>query len=575
MVSKRWENASYLCFYIGIILLIFGLSLYLQGPKEKGSLTFECAYDIDGNYEIEQNYQFYDFSCRGYPIEYYFRFYTKFTSNLVLSRDIIITNKNINETFYLYIVNSTEYYSLKNRNYLEFKQWIDNEHLTSSEEIIELNKSRYNITYKIYDNSAYHVIVFKNYIDSAEKQIPFISVLEILTVKRLEFNKVWIGLIIGFVGSLLILVALFFKNPIDGIIIKVCKITKFLYSMNYKEYKDFYENKRIFLWKWLLISSYLLFILLYIIINHGILIGHPISDIKLLLLDLSIHKFIYIYYADLLFVLLFIIFVEIAQPIFSDILYWLTKKRNIIYDVNFEKIKYKKTLHKLISFPNLIIYLIIGILIFLNIYIELFNLNHILFYLIPIIILVSYNLIISFKETCEYHRINYEIESKKFKKDIIKVTMIGLWMLFAMLFSWSISVIVLNNYIYDLTVASSAAFKYLTELDINNGRDTYVSFAYQILSKKTISYFIFIEVFFCYCCINGINYSTIQPSMRKIEIIHNIKGMMIFILSFMSIQIIYFASTLDTSDLKNTLTTSIFASLISYYFMYSYRELFS
>jgi hypothetical protein len=93
MFQKNRKYVGYLCFFIGVALVVYGLSVYLDGPKEDGTSTLECAYEYKYIRNIRQENETSDnfagfFGCENYFINNYIYTYVNKTTGLVLVRGI-------------------------------------------------------------------------------------------------------------------------------------------------------------------------------------------------------------------------------------------------------------------------------------------------------------------------------------------------------------------------------------------------------------------------------------------------------------------------------------------------------
>ncbi len=68
--TNNWKYYCYICFFIGLILAIFGLSVYLGGPKIIGEQTIECTYSTD-NITINDRQFVNLFICKNKPMSDY------------------------------------------------------------------------------------------------------------------------------------------------------------------------------------------------------------------------------------------------------------------------------------------------------------------------------------------------------------------------------------------------------------------------------------------------------------------------------------------------------------------------
>ena len=573
MASNKWKYKGNLLFFVGLTLVIIGLSTYINGPKENGTLTLECVYDIHKIDKLESGNKFFYFSCDDIPKFINISSYTLMAPKLVSDREIKVVSTNESGTLYLYSMNITEYLYLYNST--KFIQWFHSKRLAHSEEIIDLNESFSDVTFKPFDNGSYYdngsiyVFIFKNYTDDTEMQVPSVNIREFFTIKRFDFNKTWTGFFMSIFGSLLILVGSFIENPIDKIIVKICSLTKPLNSSNYRTNKDFFMRKRLFIWKWMLgIASFWFLIPIYFLFD--ILFSDIPLDIKFLLQDQIIRISLYMFSPILLIIFIQIVFVEIAYPISVDVFQWFIKNRGFDYNLMVEKKSFEILLRGLRSYKSISIYLITVVLICFNLLFH-DNLSLLLFSLIPLIIFISYIFVNSYKKACDIYGFDFIIEMHHIKFSIVKSAVIGIWIFVAAIFFLSYGIIFLQPLIFYKIIDSSTASTFVSAFPVPTILLDATDVGYVFLSS--LYSIIIILAFFVFCIILCINYLTISPSMRKEKATNNLKEMMIFVSVFTSIQIISAVSTSDVLDIKTILTTSLMISIISYFLMYSYRQL--
>ena len=69
MISDYKKIYGFLCFIIGIALVFYGLSDYLNGPKDDGTSILNCVYGHGKNPIEKAEKHFYVFSCGDYLLD--------------------------------------------------------------------------------------------------------------------------------------------------------------------------------------------------------------------------------------------------------------------------------------------------------------------------------------------------------------------------------------------------------------------------------------------------------------------------------------------------------------------------
>jgi hypothetical protein len=434
-----------------------------------------------------------------------------------------------------------------------------------------LNDSFSNFNFKLHENNTYYVLFFTN--NANETQIPSVSVGELLIIKKLDFSRMWRGFFIALFGGAIILLGSLLGNPIDEIILKLYfafPLAKSLYSSNYMEYKEIYKRNRIFLWKCILGAATLMLILLWSELLFDYRLKWLPQDIRFLAQDWIIRIMLFNWFIILVGILLWIPFFEIAFPILNDVISLFLKKRGFEDNIKIGEKNLQMWYKELRSPISLFVYFITGVLA-LN---YRGNLRMLFFLIFPLAFLFSYKLITVSKKSYNVYGMDYITQLHNTRVFVIKAVITGIWVFIGFLLSWGYIINVLHNSIFNKTIGSSVALTYIPSLSNILVFEAF-SFANLIISKEVIFSSMILLAFIQFCLIICINYLTIPRLRRKQEAIRNIKEISIFLLAFTSLQIILAVSESSSLEIKKTLITSFVLSILSYFFIFSYRQLVS
>lgn len=570
MNNKKY--IGYLFFFIGIALIIYGQSVYLDGPKEIGTSTLDCTYNTITSREDQEGYFFI---CES-PIQYEIYTHVQFVPGLILDREIkvIITNKNktINSA---YLIGFSRPDELPNSS--NYSQWFESKHSLPNTEIIELRDNT-SFSFKPGNNKSYAIFLLPNIWNKTLD--PSIIVTEHFAYKKIDFSRAWNGFFIALFGSAMVLLGFFFWNPIDKIIIKISSITKPLYSSNYKEYKEHFWKHNPFIWKWLLGLQTLIVILLFI--------KYPLNDkwdelpqeIKFIIQDYFIRLAIFTFFFCLLFTFSIILIYEIASSILEDLINLFMERRGFAINVKLKENTLKILYKELISPSSIFMYILTGAsLLYVSYYLNSMTLFTTLFIFsgAPLIFYVSYKTVLSSKRACRLVGANDIIELQNAEVITTKIIILFTWVIIAIIvfnrFTINMLINTIQNKILGTSLYALTTNPILREKALFES-DEIIIFS-NVFSKELIFSVIILIAFTYLSIIICTNYLITPVTMRKQEAIRYIKEISIFLLAFISMQIISEAPDFSALDIKIILTKSFVVSIMAYFFTYSYRQLIS
>jgi hypothetical protein len=97
LVNINKKHVGFILFLSGILFAIYGLSIYLEGPKENGTSIIDCTYDVKTSIWSENNEKFYFYRCDD-PVWIDLASHVEFMPGLILEREI---NFSLNQTYSL------------------------------------------------------------------------------------------------------------------------------------------------------------------------------------------------------------------------------------------------------------------------------------------------------------------------------------------------------------------------------------------------------------------------------------------------------------------------------------------
>lgn len=505
---------------VGIVLIIFGLAVYLNGPSKSNTIFWERSEEVTEN--VSPN-SFFAYPCRAAI--------PSGGQSLILpshANASITTDEGAVKAYFL----SENIYSLLK------------EDARFSTEIEEFRIDLHGVNWTLYPDVVYYIVLFNM---SNETLTANIKVSNFYAVQVFDYEAAFTGLKIGLFGGILFAASFPFGNVLNELLRNGLKAQIFPEKDKYPRRSG---SEVFIIWTLLGIFTSLTTFGVYSQINKvPAALGDIPQPIIPLVQDVLIRLGLYLIFTTAVGLTILYVAMFIHSILAGFLYWWFGIRRNRIYDQELGQRCYSLWLHKMKSPQSLSVYLFTVLLVLIVWWFKTENiLIPMLATVTPLTLLGAYNLSLSYRDLCQ----NIEdFERMKFFIYVEILTGLLIASLFPTMLFWSWNLLL--NTIYAKTVGSSTLF--IVAPQIGQGfQESYVSFILDFINGiKDNLRWMSIGMVIILAQVPSLFYAMHPTETRKFRnrVIEDIRN---FFLSFIPVQLIL-------TICQQSLSTATFVSI--------------